>query len=126
MRQASFTVALFAISMSAVWGQRIPAQWDGSRMILNGQVPIAANQGSDRGPVDPALPIHSVSLIFNKTAEQQADFERLLAAQQNPRSADYMRWLTPAQYADRFGLDPISLSNVRVWLEGQGFSINAA
>ena len=41
---------------------------------------------------------------------QQAALDRLLADQQTPSSPNYHKWLTPEQYADRFGLSSATTS----------------
>lgn len=125
MRKSIFAAFLIVIASDALFGQRVPRLLESGRVTLAGQIPPAATRGMDRGPVDPGMTVHYVSLIFNKTPQQQADFDRLLAAQRDRRSVDYVHWLTPAQYADRFGLDAASINNVRTWLESQGFTIDA-
>jgi subtilase family serine protease len=47
----------------------------------------------------------------------------LLAAQQNPTSPSFHQWLTPAQYADRFGISQADVNQVSAWLQAQGFSV---
>ena len=66
-----------------------------------------------------------VTLTFTQSADQQADLKNLLAGQQNPSSPDYHRWLTPAQYADRFGVSPSDIARIEQWLRSQGLAIAA-
>ena len=66
-----------------------------------------------------------MTVTLRRTAEQQRDLEQLLAAQQNPASADYHKWLTPEEFADRFGASHGDLERMREWLENQGFHIQA-
>jgi subtilase family serine protease len=44
----------------------------------------------------------------------------LLAAQQDPASPAYHRWLTPAEFGARFGPAPRDLHRVERWLRGRG------
>ena len=53
-------------------------------------------------PADTML--KGMSIVFNRSAAQQADLEALIAAQQNPASPLYHQWLTPDQFAARFGM----------------------
>jgi Pro-kumamolisin, activation domain/Bacterial Ig-like domain (group 3) len=125
MNRVFFISLLSAWAVSELLAQRVPVVPGGSAAIrLPGHIPPAARKAADLGPVDPTQPIRYVSMIFNKTAAQQAELDRLLIAQRDPKSPDFRRWISPAGYADRFGLDSASVSNVRAWLESKGFSID--
>ena len=60
----------------------------------------------DRGAVDPSLPVPYVILLTTRTEAQQAELQKLLAAQQDRFSPSYHRWLTPERFAESFGLNP--------------------
>jgi len=66
----------------------------------------------DQGKVDPSFKLERITLMFQPTAAQQADLDGLLAAQQNPTSSTFHQWLTPEQYADRFGIAQTDLNKV--------------
>ena len=63
-------------------------------------------------------------LIFTPSAAQQSHLEQLLAAQQNPSSPDFHKWLTPEQFADRFGISGSDHSKVVAWLQSEGLTVN--
>lgn len=92
--------------------------------ILSGQMvhPLAQAR-YDRGPVDSNFRLGYVQMMFQQTPSQRADLDRLLAAQRDPGSPEYHTWLTPEQYADRFGLSPSDLALVTAWLRSAGFRI---
>ena len=48
----------------------------------------------------------------------------MLAEQQDPHSANYRRWLTPEQYAARFGMSDGDLAQVTSWLKAQGLTVD--
>ena len=77
----------------------------------------------DMGRLDSATPIHGVTLWFQPTADQKGQLDALVQAQQTPGSPWYHVWLTPAQYAARFGLSDADLARVQNWLESQGFNV---
>jgi hypothetical protein len=77
----------------------------------------------DMGLVDPARQLSYMTVLMSPSPAQQKALDRLLADQQNPRSANYHKWLTPQQYADRFGLSQNDLAKVITWLQSQGFQI---
>lgn len=93
------------------------------RVTLTGHIHPKATPANDRGRVAPTLKLSYVTLEFSKSASQKADLTQLLADQQNPRSANYHHWLTPEQYADRFGLSQNDLNAVKTWLQGQGLTV---
>ncbi|MDE3186156.1 MAG: Ig-like domain repeat protein [Acidobacteriota bacterium] len=78
----------------------------------------------DAGPMSPGTRLESISIVFNRSAAQQADLDALLAAQQNPASPLYHQWLTPDQFAARFGMAQSDIDKVRLWLQQQGFSVD--
>ncbi len=94
--------------------------------LLNAQIvhPLAQPR-FDRGPVEANFRIGHIRMMFQRTAAQRAGLDQLLAAQRDPSSPDYHRWLTPEQYADRFGLSPADLARAAAWLKSAGFTIES-
>jgi subtilase family serine protease len=80
--------------------------------------------GFDRGRVAPEATIGLVTVFLKRTPAKQADLETLLANQQNPASADYRRWLTPEQFANRFGASVKDASAVSDWLRSRGLKVD--
>jgi subtilase family serine protease len=78
----------------------------------------------DRGPVAAAMPIENMSIVFSRTAAQQAELDQLLAEQQDQNSANYHKWLTPEEFGNRFGLGEEDVKYVAGWLITQGFTVN--
>ena len=78
----------------------------------------------DQGRVEGSLNINRAAIVFKLAPAQQADLDKLLAEQQNPRSASYRRWLTPEQYAARFGMTDTDLAQVTSWLKSQGLTVD--
>ena len=86
----------------------------------------AAARANDKGLVEPAILMDHMMLMVKLTASQQADLDRLVADQQNPFSPNYHKWLTPEEFANRFGLSPGDQSKVVAWLVKEGFTVNNA
>ena len=68
--------------------------------------------------------LNGVTLVFHPSAAQQADLNNLLAQQQERSSPNYHKWLTPAQFADRFGMSKRYRPR-HTWLESQGFTVTS-
>src|SRR6266568_1884612 len=85
--------------------------------------PLAGTQ-FDQGRTDPSQALHGVSLTFRLSPVQQADLDSLLRQQQDPSSLNYRKWLTPEQYAARFGMTQNDLAKVTAWLQSQGLTVD--
>ncbi len=103
---------------------RIPGSIDSSqRATLPGRMHRDATPQNDQGPVDPSFQFGYVTLVISPSASQQAQLNQLLAQQQDPKSPNYHKWLTPQQYADRFGLSQNDINKITTWLGSEGFQI---
>ena len=83
-----------------------------------------AHSRFDQGRLSPAHQLSGVTLTFRLSAAQQADMDRLLSEQQDRSSPSYHKWLTPEQYASRFGMTQNDLAKVTSWLQSQGLSVD--
>jgi len=79
----------------------------------------------DTGRLAAGTKLQGVSIYFSRSQAQEADLKLLIAAQQNPASPLYHQWLTPEQFASRFGMADADLAKVESWLEQQGFSVDS-
>jgi subtilase family serine protease len=82
------------------------------RVTLPGHMHPAAIAANDLGRTDSALTLQHVSIFLKPTAQQQADLNSLLEQQQDPSSPNYHNWLTPEQYADRFGATAANVASI--------------
>ena len=101
------TLLLFFLALPLFAQQRLPANVQ------------------DIGPADPGFPVAAITLQLQPSAAQQADLRHFLAAQQDPASPDFHNWLTPEQFADRFGLSHPDITKVADWLRTQGFHVDS-
>ena len=91
---------------------------------LRGTVSPRARAELDRGPAAGAMPMQQMTMMFSRTAEQQAALDRLLTEQQDRASTNYHKWLTPEEFGDRFGLAEQDVNQVASWLRSQGFAVD--
>lgn len=105
---------------------RILSPIDSSAVVplTSGAYPKAQTQ-YDLGSVEPSFTLGYMTLMTAPSAAQQKALDQLLVRQQNPSSRDYHKWLTPAQYADQFGLSPNDIGKITQWLKSQGFAIQS-
>lgn len=104
---------------------RITSEISSSQMTaLRGSLLPQANPQFDTGRMPADARLNGVSIYFKRSAAQEADLQALLAAQQDPASPLYHQWLTPDQFAARFGMAPQDIAAVEAWLQQQGFAID--
>ncbi|HVA83924.1 MAG TPA: protease pro-enzyme activation domain-containing protein [Candidatus Binataceae bacterium] len=77
------------------------------------------------GPVVHADPAMELRLTLVLGIHDQAKLDQLLADQQNPSSSDYHRWLTAAQFNQRFGPTRTQTDAVVRWLESRGLRVKS-
>ena len=122
-------LALCAMAVTTLAAQvqvpRIPAEISSSELTpLKGSLHPLARPEFDAGRVPAETKLTGMSLAFNRTAAQEADLKALMAAQQNPASPLYHKWLTPEEFGARFGMAQADLDAAAKWLEQQGFAID--
>jgi hypothetical protein len=106
---------------------RLPTRIDTrNRTVLRGsRNPRIVGLVSD-GPVEDSVRVSGITLRFKPTLDQTIELERLLEDQQNPESPLYHQWLSPEQYAERFGLGTADFEKVVEWIASEGFRIDHA
>jgi subtilase family serine protease len=105
---------------------RITAQIDNLRRstVVGSRAP-QATLANDLGAVDPTLQLQGITLVFSPSPAQKTAIDALAAAQQNPASPQYHRWLKPEQFAAKFGMADTDIATVSSWLERQGFVVGS-
>jgi MYXO-CTERM domain-containing protein len=100
------------------------AKPSGFTRLDRGAHPLARAE-FDVGALDPEKRIAHLSIVFKLTPEQRADRDALLAAQVDRKSPQYRRWLTPEQYAARFGAKTEVVERTKSWLAEQGLEVHS-
>ncbi|HET9304483.1 MAG TPA: S53 family peptidase [Candidatus Sulfotelmatobacter sp.] len=116
------SVVLSSLSYAAQPDRIQGTLFSGRSVPLTGHVHHRALPQLDQGPVDPAMQMGTMTLLTVPTAAQQKALTQLLAEQQDRNSPNYHKWLTPEQWADRFGLTRNDIRQITTWLEAQGFT----
>jgi subtilase family serine protease len=117
-----------ALATTYVAAQR-PAARIQSEINNSVMVPLRSSQVKprsvelDAGRMPSDAKVNGVSIVFNRSAEQQAALEKLLAAQQDLASPQYHKWLIPEEFGARFGMAQTDIDKVQTWLEQQGLAV---
>lgn len=115
--------ARFAPSSAGV--RTLPARIDDqARVTLRGTAPATTRNLSPEGFVDGTHPMEQMILSLKMSPEAQVRLNALSAAQQDPASPYFHRWLTPEQFGALFGASQTDLDAVATWLMGQGFAVD--
>ena len=119
------SVLLAACLAASAQQDRILVPIDNShRVKLLANQSLRAQSEFDTGPVDPVRRIEGISLMLRPSANQLTVLDRLLEQLQDPGSSNYHSWLTPEQYAERFGMSPADIAKITEWLKTEGFTVD--
>jgi uncharacterized protein (TIGR03437 family) len=124
-RSGAVFLAVFAVTASAQQARIAGPVNNLQRMTLQGHIHPNARAEFDQGRVSPSLEMDSMSVMLAPSPAQQADLNQLLAAQQTPGSPSYHHWLSPEDFAQRFGASPSDIQTVSAWLQAQGLTVLA-
>jgi subtilase family serine protease len=109
------TVLMFGMAAAASAGA-------GGTFRLKGNHPSELHNLSAAVRAERSMPLELTVVL---ALRDPAALEQLLAAQQDPSSKNSHRWLTPAQFADRFGPAPEQTAAVADWLRGAGLKVKS-
>jgi subtilase family serine protease len=116
---------LSVASLAQTPAPRISAAIDNAhRITIPGTHPPMARQANDTGQVPSGTKLGGISIVFSRTASQEATLQALIAEQQHSSSASYHKWLTPEEFANQFGVADSDISKVESWLEEEGFAVD--
>src|ERR1051326_3546938 len=69
------------------------------------------------------MPMKNMIMLLSVRPDAQAQLDQLLAEQQDPKSPNYHKWLTPAEFGLRFGPTDQDIADASNWLKKFGFKI---
>jgi subtilase family serine protease len=81
--------------------------------------------GDDLGMVADDLALDHMMLQLKRSPAQEQAVEQFIAEQQDPKSPNFHKWLTAAEFGQRFGAADADIRSVTEWLAAQGFKVNS-
>ena len=96
---------------------------DAVRTTIAGTRPPLAKIENDTGRVPLGTLLQGIQITFRRTPAQEAELQAIISAQQDPLSPLYQKWLTPDEFASRFGVADSDIARIRSWLEQHGFTV---
>jgi hypothetical protein len=94
-------------------------------VTLAGNTRPEAATGNDMGMVADDLALDHMMMQLKRSAAQEQAVGQFIAEQQDPKSPNFHKWLTAAEFGQRFGSAESDIRIVTGWLEAQGFKVNS-
>jgi hypothetical protein len=120
--------ALLAFSVNAASAQAAPQIKqrvnDAEVVALQNNVHPLAKAIYDQGAVPDSTPTGRLILTLKRPDAQESALHQFLADVQTKGSPNYHKWLTPAQFGQKYGPADSDLAQVESWLQSHGFSID--
>jgi subtilase family serine protease len=113
----------FLVAQSKVRDRIVTSVDDSNVATLKGNVHPRARAQFDRGQAASSMAMGHMLLSLKPSPEQQTSLNQLLADQINSKSARFHQWLTPEQFADRFGASTNDFNKAVSWLQTRGFKV---
>ena len=106
---------------------RVPARVtqtvdEGNRVMLRGNVHPMARAAFDHGAVAQSQPASRMTLLLQRSPEQEVALRQLLDQQQDKSSPNYHKWLTPDEFGKQYGPADTDIQAVTDWLTSRGFT----
>ena len=95
-----------------------PAQ----RQVLSNTIHPLVKSAADQGRAESSLAMKDMLLMLQPSASPRA-IQQYVDTLHNPSSPGYHKWLTPEQYAAKFGIGDADVKTVSAWLASNGFTV---
>jgi subtilase family serine protease len=97
---------------------------DKKTFAFHGNVRPEATAENDRGAVEDSMQLNGLHLLLARSPESQAAFDQYLQDLQNPKSANFHKWLTAAQVGDMFGPSDEDVDRLTAWMTNKGLTVD--
>ena len=91
--------------------------------MLAGSTRPEANPKNDLGAVEDSLHL-DMFLQLNRSPEQEVAAREFVESLTDKNSPNFHKWITAAQFGERFGASSEDIATVKRWLESHGFHVN--
>ncbi|HWF46308.1 MAG TPA: protease pro-enzyme activation domain-containing protein [Bryobacteraceae bacterium] len=96
---------------------------DARLATLTGNTRPEARPPNDQGMVSQSLALDHMLLQLKRPPEREAAFETYIEELHDPKSANFHKWLTPAQVGELYGPNQADVDKVTSWLQSSGFVV---
>ena len=95
-----------------------------ARTQLAGGLPRVLSRATETGRLNGAIRMNHMLLVLQPGADQEQALRTLTDQQNEKGSANFQKWITPAQFGQSFGLSDSDIAAVTGWLQSQGMTID--
>ncbi|MGH8123646.1 MAG: protease pro-enzyme activation domain-containing protein, partial [Rudaea sp.] len=93
-------------------------------IVLANQSAHWATAQNDLGAIAGDVQLTHLTLVLQRPPARQQAFEQFLGEQQDPRSANFHRWLTPSELGEKFGDSQQDIDALTSWMRAQGLQVD--
>jgi subtilase family serine protease len=93
-------------------------------VTLSGNTRPEANAENDQGEVSDSLAMNHMMLQLKRSPQQESAVEQFIDSLHNPKSPNFHKWLSAADFGNNFGVTESDVQTITAWLESQGFTVN--
>ena len=99
---------------------------DESRLVtLGGNTRPEAIAANDLGAVPGNFALNHMLLQLKRAPQMEASVEQLITRLHDPKSPNFHRWLSAAEFGENYGLAQSDIDTITGWLESHGFAVNS-
>ncbi len=99
---------------------------DENRLVsLPGNTRPEVTTENDLGAVEDSLSMDHMLLQLKRSPAQEQAAAQFVADVHNPKSPNFHKWVTAAEFGKTYGLADSDIQTVTGWLESHGFKVNA-
>jgi subtilase family serine protease len=98
---------------------------EGKLVTLAGNTRPETSTGTDLGEVADSLALDHMMLQLKRSPQQELEVEAFIAGLQNPASPNFHKWLSAAEFGQKFGVAQADIQAITDWLKSHGFTVNS-
>jgi subtilase family serine protease len=114
-------IALGSVSILAAQSRLID---ESDLVTLSNNTRPEATPANDRGRVADGFALDHMLLQLKRSPESETALASYIQQLHDSTSPNFHQWLTPAQFAQSWGVAQSDVAAVRAWLESHGFTVN--
>ena len=93
-----------------------------NKTVRGGTLPDKRLAAYDKGLESPGRVLYQMRLILKPSPETESAMLKFLDEQRTPTSPNFHKWLTPDEFARRFGASRASIDKATTWLNANGMT----
>jgi subtilase family serine protease len=92
---------------------------------LTGNTRPEATAANDAGAVSEDLAMEHMMIQLQRSPAQELAASRFIDDLHNPKSPNYHKWMTAAQFGQAYGASQQDIAAITAWLQSHGFTVNS-